>query len=64
MATSWRTTPAWGVNLHKTLSAEQLCQSLCAAFQQQDCHWACLVSLLVTFMPATFSCSDGLRKLP
>ena len=46
------------------LSAEQLRQSLQAAFQQKQWQWAYLLRMAMTFMPATFGRSDDLRKLP
>ena len=46
------------------LSAEQLRQSLQAAFQQKQWQWACLLRMAMTFMPATLGRSDDLRKLP
>ena len=46
------------------LSAEQLRQSLQAAFQQKQWQWAYLLRMARTFMPATLGRSDDLRKLP
>ena len=46
------------------LSAEQLRQSLRAAFQQKQWQWTYLLRMAMTFMPATLGRSDDLRKLP
>ena len=46
------------------LSAEQLRQSLQAAFQQKQWQWTYLLRMAMTFMPATLGRSDDLRKLP
>eukprot|EP00891_Asterochloris_glomerata_P000933 jgi/Astpho2/933/Aster-00770 len=46
------------------LSAEQLRQSLQAAFQQKQWQWAYLLRMARTLMPATLGRSDDLRKLP
>ena len=46
------------------LSAEQLRQSLQAAFQQKQWQWTYLLRMAMAFMPATLGRSDDLRKLP
>eukprot|EP00891_Asterochloris_glomerata_P008661 jgi/Astpho2/8661/Aster-05134 len=59
-------TPACCLHLQvdAALSAEQLCQSLQAAFQQKQWQWTYLLRMAMTFMPATLGRSDDLRKLP
>ena len=46
------------------LSAEQLRQSLQAAFQQKQWQWTYLLRMAMASMPATLGRSDDLRKLP
>lgn len=45
------------------LSADQFCHSLGTALNQKDWRWALLLGASMTYMPATMSRSDNLRKL-